>query len=180
MPLVYCETPLRVPLIWHSLRDRAGRRGRSEPTRGGPTPNDDKPIKPLDEEFVSPLSLGWLGISRSGGLARSSDLVSNPVSGLQLPLAQASTHLINGLCLSLLGSLPPDFFLWMRFATITLADVLRVAIVVTVQSIHYKAVRPYPAHLFIDVLAKVGYVKNATSIVQVGIHQVVPKAFKQG
>jgi hypothetical protein len=64
--------------------------------------------------------------------------------------------------------------------TITLADVLPVAIVVAVQSIHYKAVRPYPAHLFIDVLAKVGYVKNATSIVQVRIHQVFPKALKQG
>lgn len=38
------------------------------------------------------------------------------------------------------------------------------AIVAVVQSIHYEAGCPYPAHLFIDVLAKVGYVKNATSI----------------
>ena len=53
----------------------------------------------------------------------------------------------------------------MRFVTISLADVYPVAIVVAVQSIHYKGVRPYPAHLFIDVLAKVGYVKNATAIV---------------
>jgi hypothetical protein len=55
----------------------------------------------------------------------------------------------------------------MRFAivTITLADVLPMAIVVAVQSIRYKGVCPYPAHLFIDVLAKVGYVKNPTSIV---------------
>jgi hypothetical protein len=68
----------------------------------------------------------------------------------------------------------------MRFVTITLADILPVAIVVAVQSIHYKAVCPYPAHLLIDVLAKVGYVKNATSIVQVRIHQVFPKAFEQG
>jgi hypothetical protein len=70
----------------------------------------------------------------------------------------------------------------MRFpvVTITLADVLPVAIVVAVQSIHYKGVCPYPAHLFIDVLAKVGYVKNPTSIVQVRIHQVFPKAFEQG
>jgi hypothetical protein len=54
-------------------------------------------------------------------------------------------------------------YLW----TITFADVLLVAIVVAVQSIHCKGIRPYPAHLFIDVLAKVGYAKNATSIVQV-------------
>jgi hypothetical protein len=68
----------------------------------------------------------------------------------------------------------------MRFVTIALADVLPVAIVVAVQSIHYKGVRPYPAHLFIDVLAKVGYVKNATSIVEVRIHQVSPEAFEYG
>jgi hypothetical protein len=64
--------------------------------------------------------------------------------------------------------------------TITLADVSPVAIVVAVQSIHYNGVCPYPAHLFRDVLAKVGYVKNPTSIVQVRIHQVSPEAFEQG
>jgi hypothetical protein len=50
-----------------------------------------------------------------------------------------------------------------------------VPIVVAVQAIDYKGVCPYPAHLFIDVLAKVGYVKNATSIVQVRINQVSPE-----
>jgi hypothetical protein len=64
--------------------------------------------------------------------------------------------------------------------TITLADVSPVAIVVAVQSIHYNGVCPYPAHLFIDVLAKVGYVKNPTSIFQVCINQVSPEAFEQG
>ena len=64
-----------------------------------------------------------------------------------------------------------------RIVTITLADVLPVAIVVAVQSIHSKGACPYPAHLFIDVLAKVGYVKNATSIVQVRIKSVSPEAF---
>jgi hypothetical protein len=70
----------------------------------------------------------------------------------------------------------------MRFpiVTITLADVLPVAIVVAVQSIRYKGVCPYPAHLFIDVLAKVGYVKNPTSVVQVRINQVSPEAFEYG
>jgi hypothetical protein len=47
-----------------------------------------------------------------------------------------------------------------------------------VQSIRYKGVCPYLAHLFIDVLAKVGYVKNATSIVKVRVNQVFPEAFE--
>ena len=64
--------------------------------------------------------------------------------------------------------------------TITLADVLPVAIVLAVQSIHYKGVCPDPAHLFVDVLAKVGYVKNATPIIQVCIHQVFSEAFEDG
>jgi hypothetical protein len=70
----------------------------------------------------------------------------------------------------------------MRFliVTIPLADALPVAIVVAVQSIHCNGGCPYPAHLFIDVLAKVGYVENASSIVQVRIHQVFPEAFEYG
>jgi hypothetical protein len=35
-------------------------------------------------------------------------------------------------------------------------------------------------HLFIDVLAKVDYVKNATTVVQVRINQVFSEAFEQG
>jgi len=59
----------------------------------------------------------------------------------------------------------------MRFlvVTITLSDVLPMAIVVAVQSIHCEAGCPYPAHQFIDVLAKVGYVKNATAIIHTRI-----------
>jgi hypothetical protein len=64
--------------------------------------------------------------------------------------------------------------------TIILADVLHVAVVIPVQSIHHEGVCSYPDHLFIDVLAKVGYVKNATAIVQVRINQVFPEAFEQG
>ena len=48
--------------------------------------------------------------------------------------------------------------------TITLADVLPVAIVVAVKSIQHEGICPYPAHLFIDVLAKVSNVENAASI----------------
>jgi len=64
--------------------------------------------------------------------------------------------------------------------TIILAGVLPVAIVVAKQSIRYKGVCPYLAHLFIDVLAKVGYVKNSTSVLQVRINQVSPEAFEYG
>jgi hypothetical protein len=85
-------------------------------------------------------------------------------------------------CLGLFRSLSPDLLLWLRFpiVTITLADVLPVAIGVAVEAIRYEGVCPYPAHLFIDVLAKVGYVKHATSIVQVRINQVCPEAFEHG
>jgi hypothetical protein len=70
----------------------------------------------------------------------------------------------------------------MRFpiVTITLTNVSPVAIVVAVQSIHYKSVCPYPGNLFIDVLAKVGYIKNATPVIQVCIPQVVSEAFEDG
>ena len=50
---------------------------------------------------------------------------------------------------------------------ITLADVLPMAS--AVQSIHYKTGCSYAAYLFMDVLAKVGYVENATPIVQTRI-----------
>jgi len=62
--------------------------------------------------------------------------------------------------------------------TITLADLLPGA--VAVESIYYTGVCPYPAHLFIEILAKVGYVENATSIVQVRINQVFPEASEHG
>jgi hypothetical protein len=93
--------------------------------------------------------------------------------------AKVATHLINGLPQSSSVALAS---LWMRFpiVTSTLVDVLPVAIVVAVQSIRYKGVCPYPVHLFIDVLAKVGYIKKATSIVQVRIHQVSSEAFEHG
>src|SRR5580698_7032811 len=62
----------------------------------------------------------------------------------------------------------------MRFpvVTITLADV--------VQSFHCEDSCPDPAHLFVDVLAKVGHVNNASSIVQTRISQVFPEIFEHG
>jgi len=45
-----------------------------------------------------------------------------------------------------------------RLVTITIADVLPVVIAVAEQSVHCKGVCPYQAHLFIEVLAKVGYI----------------------
>ncbi len=60
----------------------------------------------------------------------------------------------------------------MRFPVVTIAlpDVLPVTIVVAVQSIQYEGICPYPAHLFIDVLANIGNVQDATSIVQARVH----------
>ena len=52
-----------------------------------------------------------------------------------------------------------EIYLHSDFLTSTLSDVLPVTIIVAVQAIHYKGVCPYPAHLFIDVLAQVGYVR---------------------
>ena len=61
--------------------------------------------------------------------------------------------------------------LGMRFpVTIILTDVLPVAIVVAIQPIQHEGVCPYPAHLFVDVLAKVGNVADTASIVQMRIH----------
>jgi hypothetical protein len=97
------------------------------------------------------------------------------------PSEESTTHLLNGLPQSS-SSLSPDSSLCVHFptVTITLADVLPVAIVVAVQCIHYKGVCPYPPYLFIDVLAKVSHVKHATSIVQVRVNQVSPEAFEHG
>ena len=60
---------------------------------------------------------------------------------------------------------------------IILADVLPVDVV---QPVQHKGVCPYSTHLFIDVLAKVGHVKNATAIIQVRVYQVFSEAFEQG
>jgi len=61
--------------------------------------------------------------------------------------------------------------------SIIVTNVFPVAVVVAEQSIRYQGVCPYPTHLFIDVLAKVGYIQNATAIVEVCINQVFPEAF---
>jgi len=56
--------------------------------------------------------------------------------------------------------------LGMRFpVAITFTDILPVAIVAAVESIQHKGICPYSAHLFINVLAKVGNVEDAASIV---------------
>jgi hypothetical protein len=51
---------------------------------------------------------------------------------------------------------------------------------IAVESIHQQTVCPYPGHLLIDVLPKIGYVKNATSIVQSPIHQLFSEGFEDG
>jgi hypothetical protein len=59
----------------------------------------------------------------------------------------------------------------------TLDDALPVAITVAVQRLRDMRGCPDPAHLFMDVLAKVGYVEDATPIVEAGIDQVFSQAF---
>jgi hypothetical protein len=59
-----------------------------------------------------------------------------------------------------------------------LGTALPVAIAVPVQPSERKGVGPDAAHLFVEILAKVGYVENAPAIVKVGINQVVPEAFE--
>jgi len=64
--------------------------------------------------------------------------------------------------------------------TITLTNILPVAIAFAVQFIHDKGVCFYPAHLFVEVLAKVGYVNDAGAVVQACIQQVFSEAFEDG
>jgi len=66
----------------------------------------------------------------------------------------------------------------MRFP-VTILGVLPVTVASAVQSIQHEGICSYSAHLFIDVLAKIGNVKNATSVIQVRINQIFPKAFEQ-
>jgi hypothetical protein len=65
----------------------------------------------------------------------------------------------------------------MRFP-VTILGVLPVTIASAVQSVQHEGICSYPAHLSVYVLAKVGYVKNATSIIQVRKNQIFPKAFR--
>jgi len=55
----------------------------------------------------------------------------------------------------------------------TVDEVLPVAIAVPEQRLRDMRVCPDPAHLFIDVLAKVGYIEDATPIVEACVSQVL-------
>jgi hypothetical protein len=57
---------------------------------------------------------------------------------------------------------------------------LPAAIAVAEQRVRGMRVRPDAAHLFINVLAKVGYVEDATPIVEARIKQVFSKIFEHG
>ena len=56
---------------------------------------------------------------------------------------------------------------------------LPAAIAVAVQRVRDMRIRPDAAHLFINVLAKVGYVEDVTLIVEARIKQVFSKIFEQ-
>ena len=68
----------------------------------------------------------------------------------------------------------------MRFPVTIALYVLSVTIVGAAQSIQHKGIRPYPAHLFVDVLAKVGYVEYTATAIEMRIHQICSEAFKYG
>jgi hypothetical protein len=70
--------------------------------------------------------------------------------------------------------------MYLPVVTVTLADILPVAIAVAVQCRRDMRVCPDPAHLFVDVLAKVGYVEDATPIVEARIGQVISQTFEHG
>jgi hypothetical protein len=72
--------------------------------------------------------------------------------------------------------------LWMRFpvVTITVADASPMAVVEAVQFATGEGVCPDQVHLLIDVLAKISYVQDPTSVVQVRIDQVSSEAFEHG
>ena len=60
----------------------------------------------------------------------------------------------------------------MHFAVVTvaIARVLPLTVVGTVQSIQHQGVSSYPAHLFVDVLAKVSNIEYTTPAIEVRIH----------
>jgi hypothetical protein len=62
--------------------------------------------------------------------------------------------------------------------TVAIARVLPVTVVGTVQSIQHKGICSYPAHLFIDKLAKVSYIEYTTPAIKMRIHQICSEAFK--
>jgi hypothetical protein len=65
----------------------------------------------------------------------------------------------------------------MRFPITITLGVLPVTIG-TVQSIHDKGICPYIGHLFIEILAKVSYIKDTTAVFQVCVQQVCSEAFE--
>jgi len=62
--------------------------------------------------------------------------------------------------------------MYFAVVAVTLGDVLSMAITVAVQYGREMRGCPDPANLFIDILAKIGYVEDPTPIVEVRISQV--------
>ena len=67
---------------------------------------------------------------------------------------------------------PPALWVYLPVVAVIPDDVLPVATTVALQRLRDMRVCPDPAHLFIDVLAKVGYVEDATPIVEARVGQV--------
>ena len=58
----------------------------------------------------------------------------------------------------------------MRFPVTIALGVLPVTIASAIQSIQHKGICSYPAHLFIDILAKIGYIEYTTPAIKMRIH----------
>jgi hypothetical protein len=60
----------------------------------------------------------------------------------------------------------PALWMYLSLVAVIPDDVLPVAVTAAVQRLRDMRICPDPAHLFIDVLAKVGYVEDTTPFVE--------------
>jgi hypothetical protein len=72
--------------------------------------------------------------------------------------------------------------LWMRLLVVNMAvtDASPMATVEAVQFAPGKGAGPDQVHLLIDVLAKISYIQDPTSVVQVRVDQICSEAFEHG
>ena len=75
---------------------------------------------------------------------------------------------------------PSALRMYLPVVTVTLSDILPVAITVAVQRLSDMRVGPDTAHLFIDVLTEVGYIEDRTPIIEARIIEVFSQTFERG
>lgn len=62
--------------------------------------------------------------------------------------------------------------------TVAVACVFPATVLGAVQSIQHKGICSYPAHLFINKLAKVSYIEYTTPAIKMRVHQICSEAFQ--